>query len=124
LVSDDRRKQVEAVLFLAMFLGLTLVAVRPVSGGSPVPPTTTVTVPVPYSICVIQFGVQESGGTITWLPGYSYPDIPISQCQNETGVFGQDVLGRTIMFHQFILNGTAYVTITTTVTSTFQTATD
>jgi hypothetical protein len=59
---------------------------------------------------VIQFGVQESGGTTTWLPGYAYPGTPISQCQNEIGVFGQDVLGRTIVVHQFVLNGTAYVT--------------
>jgi len=107
LAATDGRKRVEAALFLAMFLGLMLVAVKPVLGARAVCP---ILVPVPYSICVIQFGVQESGGTITWLPGYGYPGTPISQCQNETGVFGQDVLGRTIMFHQFILNGTGYVT--------------
>jgi hypothetical protein len=90
-----------------MFLGLTLAAAKPVFGGLPV---CSIVVAVPYSICVIQFGVQESGGTTTWLPGYTYPGTPISQCQNETGMIGQDVLGRTIMFHQFILNGTAYVT--------------
>jgi hypothetical protein len=68
--------------------------------------TTTTTIELPYSICVIQLGVQEQTGTVAWLPGYAYPGTPISQCQNMTDVLGQDVLDRTIMIHQFIRNGT------------------
>jgi len=80
-------------------------------GSFTVAPTPTL---VHYSICVIQSGVQESGGTITWLPGFAYPDTPVSQCQNKTEVLGQDVLGRTIMLHQFIENGTFYRMVTVT----------
>jgi hypothetical protein len=65
---------------------------------------------VHWSICVIQLGVQQPNGTVSWLPGYGYPDSPISQCQNMTEVLGQDVLDRTIVLHQFIINGT-YVEI-------------
>jgi hypothetical protein len=62
---------------------------------------------VAYRICVIRLGVQEQNGTIGWLPGYGYPGTPISECQNRTDVLGQDVLDRTIMIHQFILNFTS-----------------
>jgi hypothetical protein len=55
-------------------------------------------------LCLIQLGMQEQNGTITWLPGYVYPGTPVSECQDTTGVLGDDVLGGTIMFHQFILN--------------------
>jgi hypothetical protein len=71
---------------------------------------------VPYSICVIQLGVQEFNGTITWLPGYAYPGTPVSECQDTTGVLGEDVLGGTIMFHQFIVNGTGLKIISGTFT--------
>jgi hypothetical protein len=60
-----------------------------------------------FVICVIRLGVQEQNGTIGWLPGYGYPGTPISECQNRTDVLGQDVLDRTIMIHQFILNFTS-----------------
>ena len=62
-------------------------------------------------LCVIQLGVEEPNGTISWLPGYAYPGTPISQCQNKTDVLGQDVLDRTIMTHQFIQNRTLAVPI-------------
>jgi hypothetical protein len=65
---------------------------------------------VHWSICVIQLGVQQPNETVSWLPGYGYPDSPISQCQNMTEVLGQDVLDRMIVLHQFIINGT-YVEI-------------
>jgi hypothetical protein len=55
-------------------------------------------------LCIIQLGMQEQNGTITWLPGYAYPGTPISECQDTTSVLGEDTLGQTIMFHQFILN--------------------
>jgi hypothetical protein len=71
-----------------------------------------------FSICVIRLGVEQSGGTVLWLPGYAYPDIPEdlvrTQCRNVTGVLGQDVLGRTWMFHQFIENRTYYEIVTAT----------
>jgi hypothetical protein len=107
LAGIDARRWVSAVLFLAVLLGLTSVAVSPVFAG-PDGSSTIAVVEVPYSVCVIQLGVQESNGTITWLPGYAYPGTPISECQNTTDVFGEDVLGGTIMFHQFILNGTSF----------------
>jgi len=66
----------------------------------------------PYSICVIQLGVQQPNGTVSSLPGYGYPDIPISRCQNETEVLGQDILGRTIVLHQYIENMTDEMTTT------------
>jgi hypothetical protein len=101
LVGIVERKRVEAALLLAVFLGVTIIAVRPVF-GAPV----FISVEVPYSVCVIQLGVEESGGTVTWLAGYAYPGTPISECKDKTDVFGEDTLGRTIMFHQFIMNGT------------------
>jgi hypothetical protein len=72
----------------------------------------TVLVPINFSICVIRLGVEQTGGTVLWLPGYGYPDIPISLCQNVTEVLGQDVLGRTIVLHQFIQNRTYYEIVT------------
>jgi hypothetical protein len=81
-----------------------------------IPATTTIVVPVPWSICAIQLGVQESGGTIEWMPGYGYPGTPISECQNKTDVLGEDALSEAIMFHQFTLNGTSFVTTVTTLT--------
>jgi hypothetical protein len=71
-------------------------------------PVGFLVIEVPYSICVISLGVEQSDGAILWLPGYGYPGTPISQCQNKTEVLGQDVLDRTIVIHQFILNGTSY----------------
>jgi len=62
---------------------------------------------LPYSACVISLGVEQSDGTVLWLPGYTYPGTPISQCQDKTEVLGQDAQGRTILMHQYILNGTS-----------------
>jgi len=73
--------------------------------GAPAP--TTIFVPVNASICVIRLGLEQTGGTVLWLPGYAYPDTPISLCQNMT-VLAQDVLGRTVVIHQYILNATYY----------------
>jgi len=67
---------------------------------------------VPYSICVIRLGIEQSDGALLWLLGYAYPGTPISQCQDKTEVLGQDVLDRTIVIHQFILNGTSYKIVT------------
>jgi hypothetical protein len=102
---------------LLLLLGVTIIAVRSVFAK---PVTVTTVVEVPYSICVIQLGVQDPNGTIAWLPGYAYPGTPISQCQDETWS-GQDVLGRTWVFHQFIL-GSQNVTAGTTVTRISTTA--
>jgi hypothetical protein len=64
--------------------------------NSPVPPSIVVS----FSMCVIQLGVQEQNGTIAWLPGYAYPGTTIAQCDNKTDFYA-DVLGRTIVIHQF-----------------------
>jgi hypothetical protein len=77
-----------------------------------IPVVTTIIVPVNYSLCVMRLGVEQTGWTVLWLPGYGYPDIPVSQCQNMTDVLGQDVLGRTIVLHQFIQNRTYYEKVT------------
>jgi hypothetical protein len=84
------------------------------TGPSP-PPSASVIhyVEEPWSICAIQLGVQEQNGTIAWLPGYAYPGTPISLCRNKTNVLGADVLGETLMFHQFIMNGTSFEIVTT-----------
>jgi hypothetical protein len=75
--------------------------------SSPVTFITSCGVHLPYSICVIQLGVEEPNGTVTWLLGYAYPGTPISECQSVTAVLGGDVLGRTLISHQFIMNGTS-----------------
>jgi hypothetical protein len=105
---------------LLLLLGVTIIAARAVFAK---PFTITAVVDLPYSVCVVQLGVENSDGTTQWQPGYAYPGIPISECQDKSGVLGQDVLGRTIMFHQFIL-GSQDVTadVATTVTGTSTTA--
>ena len=107
MVAIDTRRWISAALFLAVLLGLTSIAVWPVSASHPV-----TVIEVPYSVCAIQLGIQESSGTIVWLPGYAYPGTPISECEDETGVLGENVLGETVMFHQFIMNGTSFKIIT------------
>jgi hypothetical protein len=102
---------------LLLLLGVTIIGVRLVFAK---PFTIATVAEEPYSICVIQMGLQDPNGTIAWLPGYAYPGTPISQCQDET-MGGQDVLGRTWVFHQFIL-GSQNVTTGTTVTGTSTTA--
>jgi len=59
-------------------------------------------------LCVIQVGVEQPPSAVLWLPGYAYPDIPISQCENITEVLGQDVLGTTIVIQQFVQNRTFF----------------
>jgi len=56
--------------------------------------------PITYELCVVQLGVGEPNGAVSWWPGYGYPDLPISQCQDKTEYY-TDVLGRTIVIHQF-----------------------
>jgi hypothetical protein len=51
-------------------------------------------------MCTIQIGVAQPNGTVLWLPGYAYPDLPPSQCPDKTGYY-TDVLDRTIVIHQF-----------------------
>jgi len=64
-------------------------------------PTFVYSVSPAQTVCAIQLGVKEPNGTLSWLPGYGYPDLLPSECQNKTEVLGQDVLGRTIVLHQF-----------------------
>jgi len=65
-------------------------------------------------LCVIQVGVEQPVSAVLWLPGYAYPDTPISQCQNMTQVLGQDVLDRTIVIQQFVQNRTFFTEQQTT----------
>jgi len=53
-----------------------------------------------FELCVVQLGVEAANGTVSWLPGYAYPELPPSQCENKTEYY-TDVLGRTIVIHQF-----------------------
>jgi hypothetical protein len=111
LLGDERRR-IEVTLFLAVLLGVTLIAVRPVLADATVEE-------LPYSTCVVQLGVRNSDGTTRWLSAYSYTGSPISECQDKTGEFGEDAVGRTIVFHQFIAGSQSSTVDTgTTVTST------
>ena len=61
---------------------------------------------VPYSICVVQVGLVQQDGSTEWI-GTGVTGAPISKCQNTTEYF-TDVIGGTVAFHQFILNGTSF----------------
>jgi hypothetical protein len=65
--------------------------------NSPVPNAGVL---APIELCVIQWGVEEQNGTVSWWPGFAYLDVPISQCQDKTDYF-TDVLDRTIVIHLF-----------------------
>ena len=54
-------------------------------------------------ICVIQLGVEEQNGAVSWLPGYAYPDLLPSHCpdKSEYYVDGSGVYGGMIVIHQF-----------------------
>jgi hypothetical protein len=52
-----------------------------------------------YELCLIQLGVQQSNETVSWLPGYAYAPIP-PPCPEKFDNY-TDVLGRTIVIHQF-----------------------
>jgi hypothetical protein len=109
---ENERRRIEVMLLLAVLLGVTLIALRLVSAD----PTVE---ELPYNTCVVQFGVKNSDGTTEWMPGYAYPSTPISGCQDKTDELGEDALGRTIVFHQFIVGSqNSTVDTSTTVTST------
>jgi hypothetical protein len=54
-------------------------------------------------MCTIQIGVEQPNGTVLWLPGYGYPDLPPSQCPDVTEYYidGSGVYGGMIVIHQF-----------------------
>jgi hypothetical protein len=52
-----------------------------------------------YELCIIQFGVQQPDGSVSWLPGYSYAPIP-PPCPEKSDNY-TDALGNTIVIHQF-----------------------
>jgi hypothetical protein len=52
-----------------------------------------------YELCLIQLGVQQSDGSVSWLPGYAYAPIP-PPCPEKFDNY-TDVLGRTMVIHQF-----------------------
>jgi hypothetical protein len=78
---------------------------------------TTTVVPENVSICVIRLGIEEPNGTVLWIPGYGYPGLLASQCQNRTEHY-TDVLGRTIVIHQFLQTRTFFITVVVTMTET------
>ena len=79
--------------------------------------TTTAQVPENVTICVIRLGIVQPTGTVLWTPGYAYPGLPASQCLNETE-YDTDVLGQTVVIHQFLLTTIVYTTVVVTVTET------
>jgi hypothetical protein len=79
--------------------------------------TTTTVVPENVSLCVVRLGIVRPSGTVLWMPGYGYPDLPPSQCQNKTEYY-TDVLGRTIEVHQFLQAMIVYTTVVVTITET------
>jgi hypothetical protein len=56
-------------------------------------------VSVSYQLCLVQWGVQQSDGSVWYMPGYAYASIP-PPCPEKFGS-STDVLGRTIVIHQF-----------------------
>ena len=52
-----------------------------------------------YELCLMQLGVQQSDGTVSWLPGYAYTPIPPT-CPEKFDNY-TDVFGRVIVIHQF-----------------------
>jgi hypothetical protein len=78
---------------------------------------TTTVVPENVSICVIRLGIEEPNGTVLWIPGYGYPGLLASQCQNKTGYY-TDALGQTIAIHQYLRTMIVYTTVVVTMTET------
>ena len=105
LAAIEDRKRVGVALFLILFVSVALIAVRPVFAR----PASTV-IEVPYSICVVQVGLVQQDGSTEWI-GTGVTGAPISECQDTTEYF-TDVIGGTVAFHQFILNGTSYKIVT------------
>jgi hypothetical protein len=120
------------LILILCILGAALALNSPLSPGAGFGQVTTTivivtTVPLVVTInastCVIIAGVLQPDGTIVWLPGLAYPDLPPSQCpETLTGPY-TDTLGRSIMFHQTlqyhletVIRG--WTTVTTTVTVT------
>jgi hypothetical protein len=69
---------------------------------------------VPYSVCVVQVGFVQQDGSTIWI-STGVTGTPISDCQNTTEYF-TDVMGGTVAFHQFILNGTSFEIVAATAT--------
>jgi len=75
---------------------------------------------VVLQLCVIQVGVEQPDGAVLWLPGYAYPNLPLSQCQNKTEYYLDPVWDppRTVLFHQFVQNRTFFTESIATVFDT------
>jgi hypothetical protein len=56
-------------------------------------------VSVSYQLCLVQWGVQQSDGSVWYMPGYAYAGIP-PPCPEKLDS-STDVLGRKIVIHQF-----------------------
>ena len=104
MAAIEDRKRVGVALFLILFVSVALIAVRPVFADVYTVIGTTV-VEVPYSICVVQFGLVQQDGSIEWI-GTGVTGAPISECQN-TAEYFTDAVGGTVALNQFIVNGTS-----------------
>jgi hypothetical protein len=103
LAAIEDRKQIGAGLFLILLVGVALIAVRPVFAYD----GFINVIEVHYSICVVQVGLVQQDGSTEWI-GTGVTGTPISECQDTTEYF-TDVMGGSVAFHQFILNGTYYI---------------
>jgi hypothetical protein len=79
--------------------------------------TTTAVVPENVSICVVRLGIVQPSGAVLWMPGYVYPGLSPSQCQNKTEYY-TDVLGQTVVNHQFLETTIIYTAVVVTITET------
>jgi hypothetical protein len=102
------------VLAAAFSFDMQAIGLKPI-----LPNATTVvitsTAVVPESICVIRLGIEEPNGTVIWTLGYAYPGLPPSQCQDKTEHY-TDVLGRTVVAHQFLETRIFFTIVTETLT--------
>jgi subtilisin family serine protease len=66
-------------------------------------PVAEESVPQTFQICVIQLGVKQLNGSLSWLPGYGWPGLPASQCPEKFEYYNDPVWDppRIIVFHQF-----------------------
>jgi subtilisin family serine protease len=66
-------------------------------------PMAEESVPQTFQICVIQLGVKQLNGSLSWLPGYGWPGLPASQCPEKFEYYNDPVWDppRIIVFHQF-----------------------
>jgi hypothetical protein len=110
------------VLGAAFTFNISVIASDAPLNNDPAPITTTtithtLVVPENVSICVVRVGIVQADGTVLWTPGYAYPGLPPSQCQNKTEYY-TNALGQTVVIHQFPETRIIYTTVVVTMTET------